>query len=206
VKHFSTTEWADYVRGVAPEKQCEQMQEHLEEGCKPCNETVQMWRSVTQYASQEISYQPPTSSLRIVESYFAPYQMASKQITGAQIARLTFDSFASGIQAGFRSSGSSARQLMYQFDDVFIDLRLEPQPATHQVGIVGQIADSGQSSGRVEGADVSLMRGQDRLLQTSTNEFGEFHFTIPSSELLQLLVGLKGTTIVVSLPGPEEED
>ena len=82
VKHFSITEWADFVRDVATEEQSAQMQKHLDEGCSGCRETVQMWKSVTECARQEVSYEPPSSSLRIAKSYFAPFRLASKQATG----------------------------------------------------------------------------------------------------------------------------
>ncbi len=206
MKHFSIAEWADFVRDVATEEQRAHMQKHLDEGCSGCTETVQMWKSVTECARQEAYYEPPSSSFRIAKSYFAPFKLASKQATATQIARLTFDSFARRAQVGFRGADPLARQLMYQFEDVFIDLRLEPKPATNQVGLVGQIADSGQTSGSVEGVVVSLLRGNDTLLQTSTNQFGEFHFSMQSSELLQLLVRLKETSIVMSLPDPESGD
>ena len=206
MKHFSITEWADFVRDVATEEQNAQMQKHLDEGCSGCRETVHMWKSVTACARQEVSHEPPSSSLRIAKSYFAPFKLASKQATGVEIARLTFDSFARRAQAGFRGADPLARQLMYQFDDVFIDLRMEPRPATNQVGLVGQIADPRQTSGSVEGVIVSLLRGDETLLHTSTNQFGEFHFSFLPSDLLQLLVRLKETTIVVSLPDPESGD
>ena len=78
VKHFSITEWADFVRDVATEEQSALMQKHLDEGCSDCTETVQTWKSVTECARQEVSYEPPSSSLRIAKSYFASFKSASK--------------------------------------------------------------------------------------------------------------------------------
>ncbi len=203
VKHFSITEWADFARDVASAEESRQMQRHLDEGCSVCTETVQTWKSVTECARQEVSYEPPSSSLRIAKSYFAPFKLASKQATGLRIARLTFDSFARRAEVGVRGSDPLPRQLMYQFDDVCIDLRLEPKPATNQVGLVGQVADSGEPAMSVDGKAVSLLRGSEMLAQTSTNQFGEFRFSFRDSEHLQLLVGLKETAVVVSLPDPD---
>ena len=123
-----------------------------------------------------------------------------------RIARMTFDSFARRAQAGFRGPAQPARQLIYQVEDVFIDLRLESKGATNQVGLVGQIADSGHTLGSVEGVVVSFLRGDDTILQTSTNQFGEFHFPMLSTEFLQLLVRLKEVTVVMSLPDPQSGD
>jgi hypothetical protein len=203
VKHFSITEWADFVRGVATEEQSALMQQHLDEGCSDCMETVRTWKSVTECARQEVSYEPPSSSLRIAKSYFASSKLASKMTTGMQIARLMFDSFARRAEVGIRGSDPSRRQLMYQVDEVFIDLRLEPKPALNQVVLVGQVADSGQPARSVEGMPVSLLRGSDTLSRTSTNELGEFRFSFRDSEQMQLLFDLKETAILLSLPGAD---
>jgi hypothetical protein len=203
VKHFSITEWADFARDVASVEQNMQMQMHLDEGCSVCTKTVQTWKSVRECARQEVSYKPPSSSLRIAQSYFAPFKLASKQATGMLIARLTFDSFARRAEVGVRGAAPLPRQLIYQFDNVFIDLRLDSKAATNQVGLVGQIADSGEPAMCVDGMDVSLLRGSETLSQTSTNQFGEFRFSFRDSEHLHLLVGLKETEIDVSLPDAE---
>jgi hypothetical protein len=203
VKHFSITDWTDFVRDVAAEDLSTRMQRHLDEGCSDCTETVQTWRLVSEYARQEVPYEPPSSSLRIARSYFAPFSLASKQPTGAQIAQLTFDSFARRAQVGIRGSDPLPRQLMYQFGDLFIDLRLEPKSTSNQVVLVGQIADSGHPSWNAEGIPVSLLSGSQTLLQTSANQSGEFHFSFRKSEHLQLSIGLKEAAVLLSLPDAE---
>jgi hypothetical protein len=199
VKHFSITEWADFARNVTTELESAEMQRHLDEGCSDCTEMVRIWKSVKECAAHEVSYEPPSSALRIAESYFAPFSLASRQATGMRIARLTFDSFMRQAE-GVRGSGPSPRQLMYQFDDVFIDLRLEPRLATNQVTLVGQVADSGQSAMNVDGIPVSLLNGGDTLSKTSTNKFGEFRLSFLDTEHLQLLIGLKKAALVLPLP------
>jgi hypothetical protein len=200
VKHFSITEWADYARDVTTEEQSTQMQRHLDEGCSDCTEMVQTWKSVRACARQEVSYEPPSSSLRIATSYFAPFKLASKQTMGMRIGRLTFDSFTRRAEVGVRGSDPLPRQLMYQFDDVFIDLRLEPKPATNQVGLVGQVADARETAMSVDGMPISLLRGSETLSKTSTNKSGEFRLSFLDSEHLQLLIGLKETVVVLPLP------
>ena len=69
--------------------------------------------------------------------------------------------------------------------------------------LVGQVADSGQPAKSVEGMAVSLLRGSDTLSQTSTNQFGEFRFSFRDSEQVQVLVDLKETAVLLSLPGAD---
>jgi hypothetical protein len=203
VNHFSITDWADFVRDVATREQTAQMQKHLDEGCNGCTETVQTWKSVKEYARQEVSYEPPSSSLRLAKSYFAPFKLASKQASGIQIARLSFDSFAGQVQVGVRGTDQLPRQLMYEYDDIFIDLRVEPKVASNEVLLVGQIADAGHPSGSGEGIPVSLLSGSIPLLQTSANQSGEFRFSFRPSKHLQLSIGLKETAFLLSLPDAE---
>lgn len=201
MKHFSITEWADFARDVATEEQSTEMQKHLDEGCSICRETVQTWKSVTECARHELDYDPPSSALRIAKSYFAPFKLASKQATSFRIARLTFDSFARRAEVGVRGSDQSPRQLMYQFDNVFIDLRIEPNPASKHLALAGQVADSGSRPQEVEGMAVSLLQDGAVLSKTSTNQFGEFRLSFKDSKSVQLLVDLKETPILVWLPG-----
>lgn len=46
MKHFSTREWVDFVRGVAPYELTMAMQEHLDGGCQDCLKTVEDWKHV----------------------------------------------------------------------------------------------------------------------------------------------------------------
>ncbi len=179
------------------------MEKHLSEGCRTCVKTVQTWKSVTECARRDISYEPPASALRIAESYFVPIKLAMNQATHMNVARLMFDSFQRRAAEGIRGSDPLPRQLMYKCNEVFIDVRLEPAPLSNQMVLVGQIADPRQPARCVEGMAVSLLHDKDTLFQTLTNEFGEFRFSFRASERLQLLVGTNETSVVVPLPDAE---
>ncbi len=201
MKHFSITEWADFARDVTTERESAEMQRHLNEGCSDCTEMAHIWKSVTECARLEVSYDPPSSSLRVAESYFAPFRLASKQAMGMRIARMTYDSFMRRAEVGVRGADPLPRQLMYQCDDVFIDLRLEPKLATNQVALVGQVTDSRPSATNVDGIPISLLSGSETISKTSTNQLGEFRLSFLDTEHLQLLIGLKETALVLPLPG-----
>ena len=129
MKHFALAEWADFVRGVAAAEQAVSMQKHLE-NCGPCNQIVLTWTSVVGFGQNEITYEPPASALRIAKSYFGALKLASRQPWALQVATRTFDSLEGQTVAGLRGSGPVPQQLMYQCGDLFIDLRVEPKPAS----------------------------------------------------------------------------
>ena len=203
MKHFSLTEWADFVRGVVTGEQRASMQKHLDEDCSRCQKTVGMWTSIVTFAKHEATYDPPASALRVAKSYLAPFRLASLQTRVLQLAKCTFDSFASQVLAGVRGSEPVPQQLMYRCGNVSIDLRLEPKPATRSMALAGQVLDSGHPGGGLAGIPVSLLSREDTWLETTTNQLGEFHFSFPAAHHLRLLFGMQGAAWLVLLPDTE---
>ena len=200
MKHFSLAEWADFVRAVLTAEQRTSMQRHLDEDCAVCKKTVGIWTSIASFAKQETAYQPPAGASRIAQSYFAPFKLASRQNRIMQLARRTFDSFENLAVAGVRGSGPVPQQLMYQCGNIVIDLRLEPKLDTRSMVLAGQVVDSEQPGGVLGGVPVSLLAKQDTWLETTTNQLGEFHFSFPPAEHLQLLFATEGTAVLVVVP------
>ncbi len=179
------------------------MQKHLEEDCARCKKTVGMWTSISAFARHEAAYEPPASALRIAECYLAPFNLAVRRSSVLELAKRTFDSFESHVLAGVRGSGPAPQQLMYQCGNIFIDLRLEPRPATRTIALAGQVVDSGEPSGGLDGIPVSLLSKEEAWLETTTNHLGEFHFSIPQTRHLKLVVGAEGKAVLVVLPDAE---
>ena len=203
MKHFSLTEWTDFVRGVVTPEQRASMLKHLDEDCSRCKKTVGTWTSVAEFFKHEATYKPPVDARRIAQSYLAPFKLALRQTQVLRLARPTFDSFERPTLTGVRGFDSGPQQLMYQCGSVFIDLRLESKPATHSMALAGQVVDSGQPEGGLEGIPVSLLSKGDTWLETTTNQLGEFHFSFPPAQHLRLLFGMKGTAWLVLLPDGE---
>lgn len=200
MKHFSLTEWADFVRGVATAEQKASMLKHLDENCSRCRKTVGMWTSVAEFLEHEVAYEPPASALRIAKSYLAPFKLALRQTQVLRLARPTFDSFEGQALAGVRGFDPAPQQLMYQCGNVIIDLRLEPKPNTRSMALAGQVLDSAQPGGSLAGIPVFLLSREDTWLETTTNQLGEFHFSFPPAQHLRLLFGMEGTAWLVQLP------
>jgi len=206
MKHFSLTEWADFVRDVPiPDKE-HAMQAHLDSGCAECVKTSAIWRTVMDFAQQEKTYDPPTSSMRIVQAYFGPMQLAASAPEGLEIAQLAFDSFEQAGLAGIRGASSSVpRQLLYKCGTLCIDMRLEPKPGSNYVVLVGQLIDAKKPLKGFEDVQVSLLSEGDKLSETTTNKFGEFHFGFESVKHMQLFFGIEQKALVVPLPENKSE-
>jgi hypothetical protein len=200
VKHFSLADWADYVRGVVTVDRRVSMQKHLDGGCSSCQETVGMWTSMADFGKREVSYEPTLDALRIAESYIVPLKLAMRSRQGIQLAPITFDSFDRPVYEGIRGVSPGPRQLMYQFAEFFIDLRLEPKPSSNLIVLAGQIVDSRQPTVGVAEVPVSLVKGGETLLQTTTNQQGEFQFMFQSVNHLMLLAEIKDSALLMLLP------
>jgi len=206
MKHFSLGEWADFVRSAASAERESEMQKHLDTGCEECVKTRGIWRTVMDFAQQESAYNPPAAAMRIAQSYFGPLQLASSAPGGLAVAQLAFDSFHQPGAAGLRgSSGAVPRQLLYKCGTLCIDMRLEPKPGSNYVVLVGQLVDAKKPLEGYDAVPVSLLSEGDKLSETKTNQFGEFHFGFESVKHMQLFFGIERSAVLVPLPEGQPE-
>ncbi|MFZ0285211.1 MAG: hypothetical protein WAL32_08260, partial [Terriglobales bacterium] len=114
------------------------MQQHLNGGCKACSNTLRTWQGVFSIAQSEGVVTPPDDTVRVVKSQFVAIQPAA----GSGV-RLVFDSMLQPLAAGTRGS-ITARQFLYETDEYYIDLRLEPRTeSVERAGLIGQILRRG---------------------------------------------------------------
>ncbi|HYA25141.1 MAG TPA: hypothetical protein VEF05_13335 [Terriglobales bacterium] len=183
MKHFSEASWADFVRNQVSADQRMTMQQHIDDGCKLCRGTLQFWQGVFSIAGKESSFTPPANAVRVVKSQFGTmFPQASSGV------RLVFDSMLQPITAGLRGS-VAARQLLYETDDYYIDLRLEPRSTEDRAGLVGQILNRKGEDRAAQGVAVQLQEGKLTIAQTSTNRFGEFQLEFSASTGLCISIG-----------------
>jgi hypothetical protein len=199
-KHFALEEWADFARGLAEGKQKASMHQHLVEGCSECQKAFELWRSVSQAANRESTYAPPEYALRAAKGQFGMLHVFP-EVSGARKAvRVIFDSFKQPALQGVRSAGKKPRQIVYQVGNHYLDIRMESQPGSKRLGLIGQLRDSTDPARKMGETQVLLLRGQDRIGRTTTNAFGEFRLEFDRRDNLWLAIGVPGEAgIVVSL-------
>jgi hypothetical protein len=194
VKHFSDELWADSVRNLAPATTAQAMQKHIEDGCSKCEAVLKSWQSVFRIAQEEGGYSPPEDTVRIAKAQFA----AVAGVQQSRPVRLVFDSNLQPITVGVRGS-ISARQLLYETDELYIDLRLEPQREANRerVCLVGQILDRTSETRAAQGLRVQLMQGQQAVTDTATNQHGEFQLEFDAGKDVSLSIGHEKDRMVV---------
>ena len=199
MKHFSEEAWADFARNLAVPDLRMAMQQHIGNGCAQCQMALQVWQSVVSMAKAENGFIPPNDVVRVTKSQFAA--------TGSEAnhgLRLLFDSNLEPVAAGVRGS-ISPRQFLYETDDYYIDLRLEPRRDTDRACVVGQVLNRVAADRKVQGVTVRLQTGKMSIAQTVTNQFGEFQLEFEASSDLCLSVGHEENEIILPLYGVQNK-
>lgn len=142
------------------------MQQHIDSGCSKCAGTLRTWQGVLSIAAGESVLAPPADAVHVVKSQFAAIRPVASGV------RLVFDSLLQPLTAGTRGS-IAARQFLYETDEYYIDLRLEPR-AEDRACLVGQVLSRFGADHAVHSVPIRLLDGKLPLAHTSTNEFGEF--------------------------------
>lgn len=200
MKHFSPTEWVDFVRNVVVAEQRVPMQEHLDQGCGNCLKMVRTWATIAEFARHEPFYEPPAAAVRNAEAYLFSFRLTLKESADVRIVRRVFDSCYLGALNGIRGSGTAPRQLMYNSYSVFIDLRVEQKPGSDWIALSGQVVDAQLTDEIREEIPVLLISKGDTELETTTNQFGEFNFSFKAIGHLGLLLGMKKFGLLLLLP------
>ena len=187
MKHFSEASWADFARNLVAPGTKMTMQQHIDDGCKKCAAALQIWQSVYAIATRESVFTPPADVVRVVNSQFAAVPSASVASKVSRGLRLLFDSSLAPVPAGIRGS-VAARQFLYETDEYYIDLRIEPHRESDQAAVVGQVLNRTGLQRAAKGLAVLLHSGNRRIAETSTNQFGEFQFEFDAMKSLSISV------------------
>jgi hypothetical protein len=186
MKHFPVEEWIDFIRQVVHTTRKEEMKEHLEQGCKGCSKIVSLWQRVRQTAENEKNCGPPADVVRIAKASLAGSNLKVNQKRQDSLAELLFDSFLQPVIEGVRSSSVGTRQMLYRADPFQIDLLIESQAGGRNIVVTGQLLDLRHPKIVGHNLQVTLSNLRGRVVQATTNQFGEFCQEIESSGKLEL--------------------
>jgi hypothetical protein len=194
--HFDAMEWTDF----ASDDWQKAMQKHLGTGSKRSLETLAPWQKVANAEAVDASYQPPAETVHVANAALATAGLMARPRETDGLIELLFDSFSHAALAGIRSAAMSIRQMLYRAEPYQIDIQLEAQPERNRLVVTGQLLDI--SHPEVVGRDVqvTLSDGRENVVNTMTNQFGEFRGEVENSGDLELsFLGLSGKLIVILL-------
>jgi hypothetical protein len=200
MKHFTTEEWIDFVNEAVAGSRRQEMENHLKEGCSRCKKMASLWQKVRQTARSASESQPPESAVRIAKAGFAGVRLEGKPAKAPGLVEVLFDSFLQPLAQGARSSGSEIRQMLYRADPYEVDVHVEASAAPNKLVVTGQLLDLRNPDVPGRGVPVIISNLRGHVVQTVTNEFGEFREEIRSSSDLELkLLGDGEKAVIISL-------
>jgi len=205
MKHFNVVGWSDFVNHSADGGGQVVVQGHRGVRRKNRVQTAALWQKVANAAVVEARYQPAPEKVRFVKAAFALAGLAAKRQEMGGVIQLLYDSFSQPLTVGIRSAPRRIRQLLYRAEPYQIDLQIELRPEGNRLVVTGQLLDV--SRPEMVGRDVQVMLsdGREYMVNTVTNEFGEFRAEVENSGDLELsLLSPGGKPIVVLVRGALE--
>ncbi len=123
---------------------------------------------------------------------------AGKMIAGLTRlpVRLVLDTDDSPLVEGVRRRDVTSRHLLYQAEELYLDLRLEPEPRASRAALVGQLVDMQHPLRPVTTVPVLLMSGDEVMTATCTNEHGELQMDVEPYPSLRLCLVLEGGRLI----------
>ncbi|HKV62064.1 MAG TPA: hypothetical protein VJO16_09135 [Candidatus Acidoferrum sp.] len=178
------------------------MQKHRGARRKHNVETVALLRRVANATAIEASYQPAAENVCVVKAAFAMTGLAVKRQESCFLPQLRYDSFSQPVLAGTRSAPGRTRQLLYRIEPYQVDLQIELQPERNCLVITGQLVDISHPEMVGRDVQVKLSDGREHVVNSVTNQFGEFRGEVENSGDLEIsFCGLSGKPIVILLRG-----
>src|SRR5262249_30554877 len=95
-----------------------------------------------------------------------------------EIPKLVFDSLWQPAMAGVRSTLSAPPQGLYRAGNFAIEKRIEPEPNSERVNNAGQVSKAGPQGEGLVSIPVVVSSPDGKVLDTRTNDFGEFQVAI----------------------------
>jgi len=200
MNNSNAVEWNEPVKHLAPYTLQMTIQKHWQTGRKRDVETLWLWLKVANAAAVEDSYQPAAENVRVAKAAFATAGFAAKSQEKDSPIELLFDSFSQPPQAGTRSAATRVRQMLYRVEPYQIDLQIEFEPETDCLIVTGQLLDV--SHPQMVGRDVQVMLsdGHEYIVNTVTNQFGEFSSEVKNSGDLEVsFLGRSEKPIIILL-------
>jgi hypothetical protein len=174
MEHYSMEKWIDFARDVMGAHEKAAMQSHLESGCQRCSKVLNPWRHVHAIARHDTAFEPPESTVQSIKGAFSIHGPRKATSSSRAMVEVLFDSARTPLFAGVRSQASAARQLLFGAGNYRIDIRVEPQPNSDKISLIGQVLRTTDPSAGLAAIPVVLIKGRKVMAETSTSQFGEF--------------------------------
>jgi hypothetical protein len=201
-KHFTEEVFAQFVAGCLAGRERETFEAHLRVGCESCEEALRWYRGLSSMLQKDHGFEPPESSVRGVVDAF---RMQKSKVINlvSKVADKLFDSFTDPLPEGVRQLAATERQVLYQADEMQLDLKIDKTNDERERMIIGQLLPRHPAPvGNLSLSKVLLREGERIVQSTYTNELGEFILCVVprGSYDLEILLANSRKVVVPNIP------
>jgi hypothetical protein len=183
--HVPFDQLVDLVDGRLYAEAQKRARAHLA-GCEQCTADVAWLEHLIGLMRSDTSVDAPADLIgRVIELF----HQRSARLPRRLVATMRFDSARQPQGIGVRSGFTGGRQLVFNADDIDLDLRLFPLATGWAV--------SGQLLGNCHGGEVEL-HGPQGAARTTLNELCEFKLSSIQPGLYRLMLHLDGTDLEIT--------
>jgi hypothetical protein len=187
---FSFKNWVDYVRGLGSAESRLAMERTLQEGDPESRRMLELACAVQEGSAWLAQPEAPDSVVSRARSLFRPMSVESLFSLPSLTASLLFDSFLAPQPAGLRSHGALHRETVHQAGGFDVNLRMEAEPGTDVVAVVGQILPGAGPMLSVAHRPVFVFHRDTLVARTLSGENGEFQLEFAGRSPLRLVLAL----------------
>jgi hypothetical protein len=201
-KHFMEEVFAQFVAGCLSGKEREAFKAHLEGGCESCEEAIRWYRGLSSMLQKDHRFEPPESSVRGVVDAFRLQKSKAIHLV-CRVAEKLFDSLTDPLPEGVRQLAATERQVLYQADEMQLDLKIDKTNDERERMIIGQLLPRPLApAGNLSLSKVMLREGERIVQSTYTNELGEFILCVVprGSYDLEILLANSRKVLVPNVP------
>ncbi len=170
MNHLTPSQMADHARGLRDDRGQAETEQHLA-SCRKCAETVRFLRRV-QESAQDVAV--PVDLVKTAKALFVKPERQWTPLLRRVVARLVRPAVADLQFAEVRTVQPAPHHFMYRWNDYCMDLRLDKEPESASVSLLGQIANERTPDSPVGGVPVTLTAGDRVIAETRCNAWGEF--------------------------------
>lgn len=190
-RHFSLTELVACQLGSLPGPLAAALEGHVQSGCPACEKASAFAQELVEVARRDREATPPPALLARARSLFRSIRvpLPAGRLGLAQMAGLVFDSYLQPLPAGVRGALRTDRHMVFSAPELVIDMRIEPAQDADCQSLIGQVQSRTIGSEQFIGLPVLLLEQERVVMDTRTNEHGEFLFNMaPRQEMNVCLV------------------
>ena len=121
-------------------------------------------------------------------------------------AKLVFDTAGRTVFSGTRRREASSRHLLYEIENLCLDLRLDQPPQSSSAVVVGQLADRKDPLKPLAGLAIYLASGEEFLAQTTSNRLGEFQIECEPRSAMTLCLPLDDEQLIEVPMDPQHDE